>query len=291
MQIAFHLGVHGTDDDQLARCLLQNRSVLAQAGVEAPEPRLYRPVLNEALGALDGATASGSMQDLILDAILDLDSPRRVLLSNRAFLGLPFRAISPDGLYATAPARLAALSGLFPAAEIEFFVALRNPATLIPYIIEAVSGARYDRMFASFSPEVLRWNVAARRILQAAQGRRVVFWCHEDTPLIWPEVLRAVAGVGPEVALTGEQTMANAAMLPQGAQWLRRALETRPPRSVRERREITTEALLQFQNPKATEMELDLSGWTQDYVNHLTALYDADVAEIAALSGAEFILP
>lgn len=291
MQIAFHLGVHGTDDDQLVRSLLQNRQPLAAAGTEIPAPNRYRPVLSEALGALNGAAASKSMQDLVLDAVLDHESPRRVVFSNRAFLGLPFRAITPDGLYSASPARVASLIGLFPDSPVEFFIALRNPATLIPYIIDAVSGARYDRMFASFAPDVLRWNIAAQRIVQAAQGRRVVFWCHEDTPLIWPEVMRSVAAVGHEVPLTGEHIFADAAMLPQGANWLRGAIESRRPRSIRERRDITAEALIQFQNPAVTEMTLDLPGWTQEYVNHLTALYDSDVAEIAALPGVEFILP
>jgi len=32
-------------------------------------------------------------------------------------------------------------------------------------------------------------------------------------------------------------------------------------------------------------------GWTDDLVAEITAAYDADVAEIAAMDGVEFLLP
>ena len=42
---------------------------------------------------------------------------------------------------------------------------------------------------------------------------------------------------------------------------------------------------------EAIRLRIDLPGWDQRTVDRMTADYDADVAEIAALPGVEFIGP
>ena len=43
--------------------------------------------------------------------------------------------------------------------------------------------------------------------------------------------------------------------------------------------------------PEQIEVELNLPGWDQALVDRITAAYDRDIAEIAALPGIEFITP
>lgn len=286
MKIAYHLGIHGTDENALVETLFHNRAVLAAQGVDIPDPHIYRPVLSEALHALNGASAPSSMQELVMDTVLTQEAPERVVFSNRAFLGLPFRAISAGGLYTNAEQRIAALLGLFPEMEAEFFVAMRNPATLVAHILQVVDGASYERMFATFPPETLRWNDAARRIVQAAQGRRVVFWCHEDTPVIWPEVLREVAAR--DIPLDGEFAMAERIMTPEGAAALTRELGDKAE-DMAHRRALLPQVIAAHLRPDQVEIDLDFPGWSQSYVDEITALYESDFAEIAALPGAEII--
>lgn len=291
MKVAFHLGVHGTDQDKLVRALLQNRDLLSRRGTEVPSPTRYRSVLGEALNSLNGAPASDQMQEFMLDAFVDSDELQRLILSQPGFLGLPYRAISAEGLYVTAPDRLRALANLFPSAEVEFFIALKNPATLVPFVVSQIADRSFEQVMQGIDPMQLRWSPAMRRILQAAQSRRVVVWCNEDAPLIWPEVLRRIADIPAEQSFKGGMQILYHIMSPEGIAWLREQLPGDGELPIAERRALTEQALERFALTDRLSQDLSCPGWTQDLVDRISETYDRDVAEIAALPGVEFIAP
>ena len=68
-------------------------------------------------------------------------------------------------------------------------------------------------------------------------------------------------------------------------------LRSHPPQTVLQRRKIVSAFLDKFVLPEAVEVEIPLPGWTDDLVGAITAAYGADVAEIAAMDGVEFLLP
>ena len=144
MQIVFHCGVHGTDLYRMVKTLLHNRDWLLRNGIEPVTPNRHREVFNEALMSLRGSPATPEMEQVMLDSVLDSDNPRRIICSTPTFLGHAKRALSSDGLYASAGQKMAALTNLFPSAEVEFFLAMKNPATLIPFIIAQEGGDAYD---------------------------------------------------------------------------------------------------------------------------------------------------
>ena len=55
MRIAYHLGVHCTDEDRLVRTLHRNADMLAEQGIEVPAPDLLA-ALTEALPSLPPGT-------------------------------------------------------------------------------------------------------------------------------------------------------------------------------------------------------------------------------------------
>ena len=118
MQIVFHCGVHGTDLYRMVKTLLQNRDWLLRNGVEPVTPNRHRDLFNEALLSLHGSPATPEMEQVMLDAVLDSDNPRRVICSTPSFLGRARRAISRDWLYDSAAQMMTALTNLFPSAEI-----------------------------------------------------------------------------------------------------------------------------------------------------------------------------
>lgn len=291
MQIVFHCGVHGTDLYRMVKTLMQNRDWLLANGIEALTPNKHREVFGNALSVLKGKAATPEMEQVMLDAILDSDHPRRVICSTPTFLGKADRAISSDGLYPTAGEKMAALANLFPSAEAEFFLALKNPATLLPFIFSQEGSDGYDKVMAGLPPERLRWAPAIRRIQAAIPGRRLVLWCHEDTALIWPEVVRRVATMPNDVPLkAGLQVLADL-LQPAGMQMVRDELARQERLTVDRRRAIFSAALAQHALPDQIDLDITLPGWTQDLVDEISNLYDEDVAEIAALPGVEFIMP
>ena len=291
MQIAYHLGAHCTDEDRLIRALLKNRGTLGAAGIVLPSPRSYRQLLPKVAKSLRGAPAGAETQQVILDAVMEADTAERLVFSHDCLLCYPVNTISRQGFYAPAPQRIAAYSNLFPKAQTEFFLALRNPATLVPALIERVNDGTYATVMGDQSPHSLRWAPVIRSILAAVPGISLTLWCNEDTPLLWPEILRAVAGLGPEAALDGDFDLLAAIMTDEGLVKLKAYLETHPPASADQRRRATTAFLEKYARPEEIEVEVDLPGWSADLVAALTAAYEEDCAEIAEMDEVNFLTP
>lgn len=291
MRMVYHIGVHGTDGDRMLKTLLNNRAWLSKNRTEVVTPNRHRGIFDEALAALNGGAATAEMEQIMLDAVLDSDDPRRIVCTSAGFLGVPARAIGPEGLYPQAGARIAALANLFPSATSEFFVAIRNPATLIPEVLALMpDGGDYAALMGDTDPETLSWLPAVQRMAKGAQGRRLVVWCHEDVPLIWPDVTRMVGGMPPDVPLSGGLLYMHELLGDQGLRQLRGDLTGRDL-SISARRDVFADHLGRNALADVVDQQIDLPGWTQDRVDRITARYHADLAQIAALPGVEFILP
>lgn len=291
MQVAFHVGVHGTDDDRVLRCLAMNRDLLARRHGEVSPKDIHEPILNEALLALKGGIASPEMEEVVLDALLESDRVARLIFSRPTFLGLPKRAFDGDGLLAAAGPKMRALANIFPSAECEFFMALKNPATYVPEALRRALRQGERIPAEALDPEGMRWAPTLRRTVRELGGRRLVLWCNEDTPLVFPEVMRRLIGVPAGEPLEGGMLMAERVLTEAGREVLAQRLQAEAPASVADRRRITIEVLAAHHDPEAVRLRIDLPGWDQQVVDRMTAAYDADVAEIAALPGVEFIGP
>lgn len=290
MQMVFHLGVHGTDGDRLLKTLLNNRSALLRNHTEVVPPARHRGLFEEAMMALNGGPATAEMQQIMLDAMLDSEAPHRVLMSSPTLLGAPTRAVGSEGLYPQIGARAVALANLFPDAQAEFFVAIRNPAVLLSKLMHLNVGD-YGTLMQGCQPGELRWRDAIRRLVNATQGRRVVVWCHEDVPMIWPELVRLIGDMAPDMPLSGGLLYMHELLGDAGLARLREAMAGRDQISIAQRREIHAQILASHIRPGATDEDITLPGWTQATVDEVTGIYRSDVAEIAVLPGVEFILP
>lgn len=285
MKVIFHIGAHCTDDGQLVGTLLKNRARLAEAGVVVAYPGRYRTQLREALQALDGAPASAELQQTLLDSIVDEDAIGRLVLSNEHFLGTTGRALGAGQLYPMAEARAAGLRNLFPDADCAFHLALRNPAAFLPAVFARLRDLDYDGFVAGTDPLTLRWSDMVARLRAGAPDVPLTVWCDEDTPLIWPEVLRGVAGVGPEVELVGETGRLAQVMTREGLERLDAYLQARPAANAGVRQRITAAFLDKFARDEALEEELELPGWTHAYVEALTTAHEADLEVIEGMEG------
>lgn len=291
MQVAFHCGVHGTDLYRMVKTLTQNREWLIKNGIETLTPARHRDVFAQAMASLNGGPATPEMELVLLDAILESDNPERIVFSTPTFLGRAERAVGKEGLYPSAGQKLVELANLFPSAQIEFFMALKNPATLIPFIVNQKGGATYQQLMGGIPPETLRWAPAIRDIQAAIPNHRLVLWCHEDTSLIWPELVRRLAAMPSDVPLKAGLQVLGDILRPEGIQMIRDEMAKQQRLTVESRRAIFSAALAKHARPDEIEIEVDLPGWTQDLVDEISNLYDEDVAQIAALPGIEFITP
>jgi len=291
MQIIFHLGAHSTDDDKLLQSLLKDQKALAEHGVVVPRPWRYRPILRETLIALAGAEATPEIQEVVLDAAMDADEAERVVLVNENFISAPPRVVSEEVLYPNAAEKTQWLRRVFPRHEVEFFMAMRNPATFFPAMAARLKDVSPQEMLATCNPAAQRWSDVFTRIREANPDVPLTVWCNEDTPLIWTELLRELTDQDASFAFSGQSDLVNALMSEDGVRRMASYLESHPPANENQRRRIVAAFLEKFGLPEALEEELDLPGWTEDYVEMLTAAYEDDMYEVARIPGVKLITP
>mgnify|MGYP003525365896 FL=1 len=291
MQVVYHLGAHATDAERLLRCLLKNRTGLADAGILVPPPGRYRMLLRETVAKLKGAPATRHMQGMMLETVTDGDSAARIVFSSDDFLGIAHRVIGEAGFYSMAARRVAALANLFPEAEAEFHIAICNPASLVPHLIGEIRGATYATVMGDTDPMSLRWLPVIRAMRDALPEARLVVWCHEDAPLIWPEALRAVAGLPDAGVMEGDDDLLRTIMRPEGHKRLTEYFARYPPKGVPQRRRVVTAFLEKFALDDAIDVEVALPGWTEALTGRIPETYEAVAAAVAQVTLAEMIAP
>ncbi|MBB1492363.1 MULTISPECIES: hypothetical protein [unclassified Paracoccus (in: a-proteobacteria)] len=291
MQVAIHFGTHGTEPERMIRTLMENRDWLLANGVEVVPPGRYKGVLDEALNSLKGGDAPAEMEEVIYDAMLESESAQRMVISQASLIGAPVRCLSEKGLFPQAGTRMRAVAGLFPSAEVEVSLAIQNPALQIPHLASRVPDGSVERLLKGCDPRQLRWGPAMQRIIEAMQGRRVIVWCYEDTPLIWPEVVRRIARMPADVPLKSGLAVLGDLLPPEGMADLKEAMTRAAPLTVEARRRIFAEMLGRHARADLVRETVTVPGWTQDLVDEITDAYEEDVGRIAALPGVEFLSP
>lgn len=289
MEVVYHIGAHCTDDGQLIAALLKNRSALLERGVVVGYPGRYRTPLREAIHSLRGAPASPELQQTLLDTIATEDAIGRLVLSNEHFLGTTPRALGGGRLYPLAEARATALANLFPDAPCELHLAVRNPAAFLPAVVGRLRDSDARAVLEGLDPMALRWSEVVVALRAGAPRARLTVWCDEDTPLIWPEVLRSVSGVPADMALAHSEGRLVEVISRDGMDRMQAWLAAHPPVNVTHRRRVAAAFLDKYAVDDALEDEMDLPGWTADHVAALTEAYDADTARIAAMEGVTFL--
>ncbi|MBE0552720.1 MAG: hypothetical protein IH625_03420 [Rhodobacteraceae bacterium] len=290
MRIVYHLGAHFTDEDRLLKCLSRNRDLLAQHDIAVPPSKRYRTLLRETAIRLKGATATVDEQALILEQIMEEERADRLILSWESFMSLP-NWVLMGKLYPAAGERTRAFTQIFPQIEAEFHLALRNPATFLPLLYDRLKPADYGSFLNGADPFDLRWSDVVEQILDANPDAPLTVWCDEDTPLVWPEVLRAVSGLPEDIALEGEEDLLASLMSGEGMARMRTYIEGHPPQNPMQRRRIVSAFLDKFALPERIDLEVEMPGWTDDTVADLTRAYEEDVARIAQMPEVTFIAP
>lgn len=285
MKIAIHLGAHCTDDDQLVKSLLKNPTILSEQGVAVPGPGRYRNLIRTVLDKLDGGSPGPDAQDVLLEAILETEDVDRLVLSHDNFLANPFNALRFGMLYRNAGVNSKALRALFPDHPVEFFFAVRNPATFVPALSDLVQKVDLEELVKGIDPDVLVWSDVIRDIREANPDAPVTVWCNEDTPLLWPEIMHELTGVDPQIVFRGGFDILSTIMATEGVKRLRSYLGSHPPATEIQRRRVLAAFLDKYALDDEVEEEIDVPGWTPELVEHLTEVYDDDMIEMARIPG------
>ncbi|WP_137700018.1 hypothetical protein [Marimonas lutisalis] len=291
MQVMFHAGVHCTDDDRVLKCLLKNRGDFSDIGSLVPPPGRYRKLLHQTLVALSNAEPAPDARDILLDTILDGEQADRLLLSNENLFCIAKLAINNGVFYPNAAVRVGQLKSLFRGDQIELFLAIRNPATFLPALYEKAPVEDFIELTRGTDPRQLRWSELVWRIRTDHPDVPLTIWCNEDSPLIWAQIIREMAGLNPGTKIKGGFDLLAEIMTRDGMKRFRDYLAKHPVMTEIQKRRVMVAFLDKFAREDMIEEELDLPGWTEELVDELTEAYDEDMFEISRIPGVTFIAP
>ena len=282
MQILFHIGAHATDQGLLIRSILRNRGDLSKEGIIVPGPSRYRELIGNVSTTLRGEPASSDTEELLLEAIGDDDHAERIVLSNEHFLCRDSVVLSEEGLYPKAQ-KSAWLRNCFPSHDVEFAIALRNPATLVPDILARLPEDEQASALERLQLERLRWLDVIIDIAASNPETPLLVWCHEEAPFIWGDLIRELTAHDPSTRLVGDTDMLEQLMSHDGVSKLSDFLESQGS-VTREQRIQAITAFLDAHAAEDLEAEIDLPGWTADTVRQISNDYDEDIAAIAEIN-------
>lgn len=291
MEIALHIGANCTDEDRLLKSILKNGDVLAQHGVAAPGPGKYRRLIRETIQNLNGAPPAANTRQILLDAILDDETPQRLVMSNTNFICIPNRIFDNGILYSQAEFKLRGMQQLFPQDEIDIYLGLRDPATFLPDAYRRSKSDSFTAFMQGRDPHSVMWSDLVRRIRSVAPQATLTVWCNEDTPMIWAELVRDIAGLDREVKITGGFDLLATIMSAEGMSRFLAYMQAHPPRTDTHKRRIIAAFLDKYALEEEVEEVVDLPGMSAEDIEDLSEAYEEDVARIMAMPDVTFIAP
>lgn len=291
MQLVLHTGAHYTEQERLIKSVLRNNDTFAKRGIVVPGPNSYRGLVRDTLNAMRKTPASPEAREVLLDVILDGVPAERLILSDANFFRTAGTAIQNGVLYPAAAGRMAHMAKLFAEDEVEIFIGLRNPATLIPILYDKSVDNSDASFWGNRTPQDIRWSDTIHDIREMAPSVPITFWCNEDTPVLWAQIIREMAGVAAEEKIVGGFDLLSTIMTKEGMERLRSYLHGHQEMNEEQKRRTIAAFLDKFAIEDAIEEELDMPGWTEALVDELTELYDEDVARLANMPGVRMIVP
>lgn len=289
IQIVYHLGAPYTDNDQVTWSLRKDASLLAEKGVFLRRPRKYRSLVAEMVKELQGEKPSVVDQENLLNSIIGSEKINRLIMSNGGFLGVPAWMFYGGVFYKNAAKNIAAIRNLFPDNPCEFFLGVANPAVFIPAVFNAQSEKDYAQFMDNTDLAHVRWSDVVRRIQQAIPDCPLTIWANEDTPIIWPEVLRGIAGLEPDIRLNGELDILREIISEEGFAALETYLADRTDLSDKKRKKTWAVFLEKYYLQEAVDETIDMPGWVDETVEALTTIYEHDLEVIKTLPGVKFL--
>ena len=289
MQIAYHLGAPFTDEDALIWSLRRDRQALAQAGIAIPRPRFYRSQMSRLTTTLRGNSLSTDAQMQFLSDISFGADTSRVVMSDNRFICAHAKIFFGGEFYGKAGFKTAWLRQAFPDHACEFFLSIRNPATFLSELLRAEAPTRLPDLLQGANTAQMRWSVVIARIRAANPDTQITVWCNEDTPLIWPLVLSAVAGIEPDVPIDGSADITRTLLTPEGQESLTSALGDPISADMDKTMHALGAHLHHYLDQSTVEEEIDVPGWQDEHVELMTAAYEADIDRIGAIEGVNFL--
>lgn len=291
MQVVIHAGVAFSDNDCLIETLLANAETLQQhriAPLNLAQGRQFVKVASDAMASgADPHAVQGQLEDVLPDrAACD----RAIVSSDKAF-GPRRTAILHEQFYPLAGERTAFWDHVLGDDQLELFFGVMNPATFISKTLMSLPENRRKAVLDNTDISSLSWLSTIEDLRDAAADVQVTLWANEDTPLIWGDILRALAGLPEDAALRHEYAFLASLLTDAGRSELAQLVHQIGPEDRDMLRNSLAHLFDEHADPAQIEEELDLPGWSADLIGAFSELYEQDMAKIRSMPGVRVLRP
>ncbi len=291
MKIALHLGVHLTDDGKIKSCLRANKRELGAAGVHVPRSRTYNNLLRGAANQVASGQDVPAFGEKLATAVDASENTQRLVFTAPGLLSKLHQAVEGNVFYPDAQARMAAFRHLLAGYDTEIFMAIRNPASFVPAVLQELIAVDRAKMLQTLQGPELRWSHMISEMRQIWPEAPITVWCDEDTPFIWHRLLRLVSGHEPETEFDGSFEWYDSVMVEGGAGKLAAYLHAVPPVDDSHRQQVISAFLEKFCDPEKLDIDFSLTGWDETQIDVISQLYEDDTDLIRTMDGVRFIQP
>lgn len=291
MQVVIHAGAAFTDGGQLLESLLANKVALAQQGIAALTPHDCRQFVKIMSDSLAQGTPVQDAQASLGDVLPDAPGMERVVLSSEKFFGPRRAALQQGQIYPFGGNRTAYTAQLLPDCQTEIFVGLVNPGSFIPKILMSLHETQRQAILGSTDLSCLSWLSMIEDLHDMAPDVQLTLWANEDTPLIWGDIMRAMAGVPDEFALQEEYALLSSLLTETGKFQLLEHIRQEKLQDAQARRDRLAKIFEDHAQPEQIEEELDLPGWSAEIIGAFSELYQQDLATIQTMPNIRFLKP
>ncbi|MCF6233557.1 MAG: hypothetical protein L3J36_10750 [Rhodobacteraceae bacterium] len=289
VKINYHFGAPFAENDHLIWSLRKDTILLAENRVSAPRPKKFKTLIPKAISDLEGNFPTLAEQDKFFDFISSGDPVDRIILSNPNFIGAPTWMLSGGKFFPNAGRNIYNIHSLLPDNPSEYFIGISNPVTCLSAAFGAQTSRSNRQFFNNVELDTIRWSTVIQSIQQVSPGTPITVWCDEETPIIWPTILREISGIDPQVEMAGDLDIIKKIMSKEGGDRMEAYLQAHPKLNELQRRRVKDEFLRKFVLESAVEKEIDLKGWTDDTVDAMTDIYEDDIDFIDQMPGVTLI--
>jgi hypothetical protein len=291
MQVAIHAGVAFTDGGRVLDSLTKNASALAANGVEYFGPRRYKRVFKPAFDKFETMTTEIPAEQKFNSVLPGEESTQRAIYSSGRFAGEPETALRDGQLYPFAGRRMALLEQGFRDHEVELFMGLRNPGSFVPKLLMSLPEEARAEAIRDTDLSCLSWIGMIEDIRDLAPNVRITLWSNEDTPFIWGDIIRALAGLGEDTPLEDENDLLLSLLDETGQNEVRELTSHDAAQGKAILHENMARIFDNHAQPDEIEEELHLPGWSTEIVDAFSELYEQDLERLGGIPGVRVLRP
>jgi hypothetical protein len=212
-------------------------------------------------------------------------------MSNTNFTCIPNRIFDNGMQYSQAELKLRGLMRLPPKDELDIYLALRGPVTFLPDAYRRSKADNFAAFMQGRDPHSVLCSDLVHRIRRVAPHATLTVWCNEDTPLIWAELVREIAGLDRDVRITGGFDLLASIITKEGMNRFLSYMKAHPPKTNTQKRHVNAAFLDKYGIMEQVEEVVDLARHDRRGYRVSVRAYESDVQRIAQMPDVTFIMP